>query len=437
MPDDRIKLTIKALDKAPAATPEEPAGYILWDTEIPGFGCRVSPKGKKTFILYYRTSDGRRRRPRIGELGTVTVAQARGIAKKWLAEVALGGDPSNERKQKRKAATIAELAQRFLDEHSRPNKAETSVRNDELWISKYIVPALGKTKIADLSYEDADKLHKSIGKKKRYAANRTVACLSTMMSFAERKRLRPQGTNPCQLVERYKEAQNHRDLSADDLARLHSELLAVERSARAELENRRIRGLEPWAARQRLRTCGVIRMLLLTGARFKEIASLKWSEVDLERGWMELPETKTGPSARPLNSHAIDVLTEQRSLTPTGEWVFPGRQERGPIKDIKKLWAGHPTKDRNGKTTHHPGIRDRAGLGAFRLHHFRHNFIAWGESVGLDEWMVAGLVGHATKRTITRRYAGLQEHPARKASQLIANELVKAMNGTTSIETHK
>ena len=115
--------------------------------------------------------------------------------------------------------------------------------------------------------------------------------------------------------------------------------------------------------------------------------------------------------------------------------VFRGRQEKGLIWDVKKLWAEYKGKSKKGEVIRHDGFRDRAELPSFRRHHFRHNFIGWGKSVGLDEWMVAGLVGHATKWIITRQCAGLQVHPARRASQLIADAMVAAMTGESENET--
>jgi integrase len=109
--------------------------------------------------------------------------------------------------------------------------------------------------------------------------------------------VRPTGTNPCRLVRRYK-AQTNQE------------------------------------AKQRLRAFCIIRLLLVTGARLNDLARLRCSEVDLERGWFDLADTKTGRSSRPLNTHAIAILEEQRRLTPEGDWVVPGRLESGPVQDL-------------------------------------------------------------------------------------------------------
>ena len=81
---------------ADAAKPEG-REYIVWDTDLRGFGLKVLPSGRKSFLLKYRTKAGDRRKPAIGAYGAITTDEARGIAKGWLADIAKGGDPKAER----------------------------------------------------------------------------------------------------------------------------------------------------------------------------------------------------------------------------------------------------------------------------------------------------------------------------------------------------
>src|SRR5882724_1600463 len=108
------KLTKRGVDQAEA----RPGAYVLWDSELRGFGLKVLPSGKKVYSLYYRTRDGRQRRPTIGQHGTLTCDQARDVARQWLAEVARGGDPSGARQTQRKAATVKQLGERYLAEYA-------------------------------------------------------------------------------------------------------------------------------------------------------------------------------------------------------------------------------------------------------------------------------------------------------------------------------
>ena len=95
-----IKLTKTAVD---SATPKS-KDYELRDTAIPGFLLKVTPTGRKVFMIQYRTNAGERRKPAIGRFGEITVEQARSIAQDWLAEVRRGKDPSAEKSAARQAA---------------------------------------------------------------------------------------------------------------------------------------------------------------------------------------------------------------------------------------------------------------------------------------------------------------------------------------------
>ncbi len=137
MASQRRKLTKTLVDGLSA--PE--ADTFYWDTEVPGFGLRVWPSGKKVYVFQYRTRHKQTRRPVIGQHGAITVQQARQIARDWAAEVHKGGDPSGSRKDAR-SATIRELADRYLMEHARPKKKPRSVRSDEALLNRHIIPAL-------------------------------------------------------------------------------------------------------------------------------------------------------------------------------------------------------------------------------------------------------------------------------------------------------
>ena len=112
------KLTKKVVD----ATGPAQKMIMIWDTEISGFGLKITPKGSKTYLLYYRTSVGKQRKPTIGKHGNLTVDQARKIAKQWSAQVAMGIDISGQRQLDRTAETVSDLAKRYLQDTPRSTK---------------------------------------------------------------------------------------------------------------------------------------------------------------------------------------------------------------------------------------------------------------------------------------------------------------------------
>lgn len=110
----KIKLTKSAIDAAkPQAQPVE-----LRDTLVPGFLCKITPAGRKVFMLQYRTNAGERRKPALGLYGELTVDQARSLAQSWLAEVRRGGDPGAAKAEARKAPTVKELCAKFMEDYS-------------------------------------------------------------------------------------------------------------------------------------------------------------------------------------------------------------------------------------------------------------------------------------------------------------------------------
>lgn len=138
----KIKLTKSAIDAAqPLAQPVE-----LRDTLVPGFMCKVTPAGRKVFMLQYRTNAGERRKPAIGLYGESTVEQARSLAQTWLSEVRRGGDPGGDKAEARKAPTVKELCGRFMSDYSK-------VRNKPSTQKGYqgnIIPILGRIKVQDV-----------------------------------------------------------------------------------------------------------------------------------------------------------------------------------------------------------------------------------------------------------------------------------------------
>jgi hypothetical protein len=134
-----------------AASPEAER-FTLWDTELRGFGLRVTPAGTKTFIVRYRAGGGRRgtlRQYVIGQYGALTPAEARNLARRALAEAAKGGDPQAAKAASRAELTVAELCDLYLCEGCTTKKAST-IYIDRTRIARHIKPLLGLCKVSDV-----------------------------------------------------------------------------------------------------------------------------------------------------------------------------------------------------------------------------------------------------------------------------------------------
>ena len=116
------RLTKRLLDQL---VPRASGDLFAWDALLPGFGVRVLPSGRKTYLVQYRDRHGRTRRYALGAHGVLTPDQARALAHDALARVKAGGNPSQERQRARQAATMAQLIQRYEREYLPTLKPKT------------------------------------------------------------------------------------------------------------------------------------------------------------------------------------------------------------------------------------------------------------------------------------------------------------------------
>ena len=368
---------------------------FLWDDDVHGLGVRIFPSGRKTFVVMYRIR-GRQRLITVGRCGLLTLHQARAKAQQILAEVAIEGlDPLAERRAQAQASTVEELAQRYLAEHAEVKKKASSAKTDHQMLRDYVLPKLGKLKVVDVDRQHVSALHHRL-REKPYVANRTLAVVSKMMNLAERWGLRPDGTNPCRHVEKFKEAARERYLTVEEFSRLTQAL--------AEGEASGTEGLHAIAA---------IRLLILTGCRMREILHLRWEHVDFDNGRLHLPDSKTGAKTVFLSSVAQQVL-RQVPRTRSNPWVIEGRLPQSHLTDLKGPWKR---------------ICARADLKDVRIHDLRHSFAAVGAGLGLSLPMIGKLLGHSQAQT-TARYAHLAADPVHEAADRIGERLAGLLGGT-------
>ncbi|QRG09283.1 integrase arm-type DNA-binding domain-containing protein [Xanthobacter dioxanivorans] len=441
-PPERVaKLTKRAVDAA------EPGAdrYTLWDSEVKGFGLRVTPAGAKTYIARYRTGGGRTgqlRQMTLGRHGTLTPEEARALAKKTLGAVTNGADPAAARAAERQAISVREVAETFLLEHMEAKrKPSTTVLYRDI-LNRHVLPEFGGRKAESLTSADLAKLHIKM-RPTRFQANRMLAVVGSMYSFAASRGFVAKGVNPSVGIEKYTEQGRERYLSSEELARLGDAIREAEtvgipwepdpakKSKHApKAENRRTR-IDPYAA-------AALRLLLLTGARLREILHLRWDHVDLERGLLFLPDSKTGKKTIVLNGPAMSLLAE---LPRAGAFVIAGASagtdEEKPRADLQRPWAlvsrragffemtpvlmvqGKPEVDAKGK----PKLRERPTV---RLHDLRHTHASIGAGAGLGLPVIGKLLGH-TQASTTQRYAHLDADPLRRASDQIGRAIAAAM----------
>lgn len=369
------------------------ADLVVWDDDLPGFGLRVRASGRRYYVAKYR-SKGRQRWMTLGLHGALTPEQARGEARKALGAACEGADPAAERRAAARASNVADLCDRYLEQHAELKKKPASLRNDRLMVRLHVKPRLGQLSLAAVTRADVTALHHAL-RDKPTTANRVLALLSKMFNLAERWGLRPDGSNPCRHVERYRETRRERFLSKDELASLGEALDEAERTVTEELE-----------------VVAAVRLLILTGCRMSEILGLRWEWVDFKRECLCLPDSKTGAKTVPLNSPALAVLN---GLERRGDWVIPGRDPSRPLVNLAKPWGR---------------IRESAGLNDVRLHDLRDSFASVAAGSGHSLLVIGGLLGHRHAAT-TKRYAHLADDPLRSASEAVGARIAAALKSRT------
>ncbi|PLX37067.1 MAG: integrase [Hyphomicrobiales bacterium] len=386
------KLTKRTVDAAKASDAE----FIVWDDEIPGFGLRVYPSGRKAFIFQYRTSGGRRGRVRkvtIGTYGALTPDHARQQAKELSANAARGDDPAAAKREQREAPRMSDLFVRYLSEHATVYKKASSVTEDARLIKLHLLPAFSTRRVRDVSRDEIIKLHRSLHATP-YVANRCVALLSKAFNLAELWGWRADGSNPCRHVRKYREVARERVLSPDEIERLGRALAQSEKD-----------GANPHAIL-------AIRIAALTGWRIGEVRNLTWEQVDFEQRVAHLVDTKTGDRTAPLSAAALEFLANSPRM---GSHVIPGRSGDNPLdyKAILKVWRR---------------ACETAGLKNTRLHDLRHTAATMAASFGANALLVRDLLGHRTL-AMSNRYVSRMIDPVRDLSDRVASSIDRTMRG--------
>ena len=399
-----IKLTKRNVD---TAQPGEQDVY-LFDTDLTGFGLKVTPTGRKVYLVQYRIN-GAKKRVMIGVHGSPwTPDAARKEAARLLGMVADGQDPADQKAQAKAAPTMAELCDLYLEEGTSTQKPST-VSTDRGRILRHIKPLLGRKRVDQITYADIERFRdavasgKTAGKFKtgvrglaivtggEGTANRCLELLSGIFSFACRRHIMTD--NPCVGVKKFRRQTMERFMTGAELGRLGEEMQAAE-----------IRGVNKVAI-------AALRMLLLTGMRRGEVLTLEWSHVDFDRTCLRLPDSKTGSKIIHMGAAALELLASLPRIEGN-PFCFPGSIGGHCLVGLPKIWRD---------------IRDRAGLTDVRIHDTRHGFASVGAMGGMGLPVIGALLGHKSPE-MTARYTHLTETPLKGAADSICGTIAASLD---------
>ncbi len=348
--------------------------YDVRDRDLKGFGVRVLPGGGKRYFIHSQY-DRRRIWKIVGRADEIGADDARLRARGMLAAIRSDGEVPSRAVAEVPFEAVAEEVFRRYGRNWKPSTLEVNrsyLRNTVLpWFRGQPIGGIGNSDVRQWLAS----LHNT-----PVAADRSAPILSVIMRQAEIYGYRPEGTNPCKGIRRYRRQGRERFLSPEETARLGKALRQHEAHA-------------PMAV-------AILRLLLLTGCRKAEILSLKWSFY--REGNLYLPDGKTGPRTVWLSTPARRILDEQPRKSV---WVFPSPRTKR-----------HITPDAIDGTWYR--IRDDAALSDVRIHDLRHSYASIALATGESVLAIGRLLGHSDPAT-TLKYTHLADTLIRDASEAV------------------
>jgi integrase len=384
------KRTIEALP-VPATEANGKAGMAwTYDIVTPRLAVCVYSTGARTWFWVGRGPDNRSMRFKLGEYPEIAPDQARKLAAKVSAGIANGIDPRHQKWRARREMTLAELFDRYLEDHAKAHKR--TWEQDQAQFNRYC-GNLKSRSASTIVRPDVAELHRKIGKDHgHYAANRLLALLSKVYAFAET--LGCSGTNPARGIQRFREKSRERFLSGEELQRFFQAL-----TNESQL-------FQDFFA-----------LLLLTGARRGNVQAMQFDQLNLTQATWRIPETKNGQALTVhLPAEALEILGRRQTESEGNPWVFPGGKK-------------NPDEHLKGPEAAWRRILKRAGLDDLRMHDLRRTLGSWQAATGASLPIIGKTLGHKSQAT-TQIYARLNLDPVRRSVDTAVSAMLAAANGS-------
>ena len=420
-----------------SATCPPGAGRVtLADAKMAGLILRATENGAKSFYSY-RWTNGQPVRVKLGDVGAITLDQARDLANGINIKIASGIDPRAERQEAKAELTLGELFNRWLETYAKLHRR--SWRDDQARYNTTLA-RWNNRRLSSIRRADAAALHARLGTKRietipavtgpdgqelkparkvesggPYTANRTLELLRVLFNYARQDGFK--GDNPAVGVKSFREESRERFLAADELPRFFEALDGMVKDAEKELASAR-------AAKHNGKTRAATRLLaertdfrdfvilaLLTGARRRNVGAMTWLDVNLDRAIWRIPSTKSGdPVTVTISAEAFDILQRRRNGAST-QWVFPSsRSASGHYEEPRKAW----------RTLLH-----KAGLSDLHLHDLRRTLGSWQAAGGSSLAIIGKSLGHRAGSQATAVYARLELDPVRQSVEKATSAMMQ------------
>jgi integrase len=359
-------------------------GDWITDDALPGFKARRPNK----LVLYGVNIrlNGRMRWISLGSENDLTPDKARSEAEKVRGLKRQGVDPATERDRRKTGTTVQAAYDRFKAEHIDRKLRKTTQAMYREHFDKIVLPKFGGWRLDALTVADVATWHANL-ENTPYRANRALAVLSSLYGWAIKRRFT--SANPCAGVAHFTERSVNRYPSPQAIAAL---LAAADELASEE--------------RISLFFSAGLRVLATTGARRSEIFTAKWEWLDIDRGDLVLPDSKTGPKRIALPETALQLIADLPKLDGS-PYIFPSTKRGAPFVNFNAAWSA---------------VLKRADVGHWRIHDLRHGFASAAVAAGASLFTVGSVLGHARPIT-TQRYSHIGDDPKRLLIERIAGEI--------------
>ena len=343
----------------------------FFDTVCRGLMLEVRTSGGKVFYFRYTDRRGKQRQLKIARFGDLTLDQARKKVAQLRTQMAMGEDPSEQRQEARNVPTFAQ----FIEEQYMPfvQTYKRSVGTDVSLLKNHLLPRFGKRHLDEITRADIQKIladRRAQGAAPG-SANRLLIMLRFIFNLALKWEIAGVKSNPSRGIPLLEENnKRERYLSVEEAQRLYESVCKGDTMLRY-----------------------IVPMLILTGARKREVLDAKWEDFDLNRRIWRIPVSKSGKARHvPLSDGAITLLGSI-PRKPKCDWAFANPDTCKPYASIFGTWNT---------------ARKRAGLSDVRLHDLRHSFASLLINSGRSLYEVQKILGHTQVKT-TQRYAHLSQ----------------------------
>ena len=340
--------------------------YRVFDTDVRGFNLLVTKTGYKSFYLN-RVINGKTERIFIGPFPILSVEQGRMKAEVLAGDIALGNDPQEERRRKKRELTLGELMEEYLEQHAKKENKSWEYdesqfrRNASHWADR---------KISTLTRKEINDLHRRLKEERGlYSANRLLTLLRTLYNMAVQWDLFD-GRNPTLGIKKYKEPERQRYITAEEMPTF---LRALDAEPEQDFRD-------------------YVLLSLFTGLRQSNVLGMRWSQISFQAKTYVIPCTKNGdPHVAQLSDRSLEILERRYHDRLKGsDCVFPNpKNPHVPRRRYQYMWTNFLKK---------------AEIENLRMHDLRHTHATWMANSGADLALIQKALGHKQPR-MTLRYA--------------------------------